>query len=86
MRNMVSLALAGLITKFFYSGPFALGNLFPEVFACKVPRSVMCLAATAVSIGFLISKYSLFYSCEWLLTSIHSQGFDRTTSLNSLPT
>jgi len=30
MRNMTSLALAGLITDFFYTGPSALGNLFPD--------------------------------------------------------
>lgn len=49
-RNMASLALAGLVTDFFYAGPSALGKLFPEVFAQEVPKPVVCLAATAVSI------------------------------------
>ena len=52
MRNMASLALAGLITNFFYTGPSVLGKLFPEVFAQEAPKSIVCLAATAVSICF----------------------------------
>jgi len=52
MRNMASPALAGLIVDFFYTGPSALGNLFPEVFAQEVPKSIVCLAATAVSLHF----------------------------------
>ncbi|KIM54419.1 hypothetical protein SCLCIDRAFT_136915 [Scleroderma citrinum Foug A] len=48
-RNMASPALAGLVLEFFYTGPSALASLFPEVFAQEVPRSVVCLAATAVS-------------------------------------
>ena len=49
---MASLALSGLITNFFYSGPSALAKLVLEVFAQEVPKSVVCLAATAVSICF----------------------------------
>ncbi|KIM61389.1 hypothetical protein SCLCIDRAFT_87285, partial [Scleroderma citrinum Foug A] len=47
-RNMALPALAGLVLEFFYTGPSALASLFPEVFAQEVPRSVVCLAATAV--------------------------------------
>ena len=47
--NMASPALAGLVIDFFYTGPSALGNLFPEVFAWEVPMAIVCLAATAVS-------------------------------------
>jgi len=52
MRNMASPALGGLIIDFFYTGPSALGNLFPEVFAREAPKSIVCLAATAVSTHF----------------------------------
>ena len=51
---MASPALAGLVLKFFYTGPSALASLFLEVFAQEVPRSVVCLAATVVSTGFLL--------------------------------
>ena len=46
---MASPALAGLILEFFYTGPSVLASRFPEVFAQEVPKSVVCLAATAVS-------------------------------------
>jgi len=49
---MVSPALGGLIIDFFYTGPSALGNLFLEVFAREAPKSIVCLAATAVSTHF----------------------------------
>jgi len=49
---MVSPVLAGLIVDFFYTGPSALGNLYPEAFAQEVPKSIVCLAATAVSLHF----------------------------------
>ena len=49
---MASPALAGLVTDFFYTGPSALGKLFPEVFAQEVPKPIVCLAATAVSVCF----------------------------------
>ena len=58
-RNMASPALAGLVTEFFYTGPSALVTLFPEVFAREVPKSVVCLVATAVSDHFLSTKCSL---------------------------
>ncbi|KIM63483.1 hypothetical protein SCLCIDRAFT_117031 [Scleroderma citrinum Foug A] len=48
-KNMASPALAGLILEFFYTGTSALASLFPEVFTQEVPKSVVCLAATAVS-------------------------------------
>ena len=47
---MAAPALAGLIVDFFYTGSTSLGTLFPEVFAREVPKSVVCLAATAVSV------------------------------------
>ncbi|KAF8549226.1 hypothetical protein OG21DRAFT_1488716 [Imleria badia] len=47
-RNMASPALASLIVEFFYTGPSALVNLFPEVFSQEVPKPVVCLAATAL--------------------------------------
>ena len=46
---MASPALAGLVIEFFYTGTLALATLFPEVFSEEVPKSVVCLAATAVS-------------------------------------
>ena len=46
---MASPALAGLVVDFFYTGPSGLANLFPEVFEREVPKSIVCLAATAVS-------------------------------------
>ena len=49
---MASPALAGLVNDFFYTGPSALGKLFPEVFAQEVPKPIVCLAATAVSVCF----------------------------------
>jgi len=52
---MASPALAGLILEFFYTGTSALAGLFPEVFAQEVPKSVVCLAATAVSTSFLLA-------------------------------
>ena len=52
---MASPALAGLILEFFYTGTSALASLFPEVFAQEVPKSVVCLAATAVSTSFLLA-------------------------------
>ena len=53
-RNMAAPPLAGLIMEFFYTGPSALGNLFPEVFAWEVPKPVVCLAATAVSVCLFV--------------------------------
>ncbi|KAI6041727.1 hypothetical protein EDC04DRAFT_2601509 [Pisolithus marmoratus] len=47
-RNMASPALAGLVVDFFYATPSVLGHLFLEVFAQEVPKSVVCLAATAL--------------------------------------
>ena len=58
-RNMASPALAGLVTEFFYTGSSALATLFPEVFAWEVPKSIVCLVATAVSDRFLSTKCSL---------------------------
>ena len=57
-RNMASPALENLVINFFYAGPSALGTLFPEIFAREVPRTVICLAATAVSPNFPLSNYS----------------------------
>lgn len=51
-RNMASPALAGLISEFFYTGPTTLGKLFPEAFAQEVPKPIVCLTATAVSVHF----------------------------------
>ena len=48
-KNMASPALAGLVVDFFYTRPSGLANLFPEVFEREVPKSIVCLAATAVS-------------------------------------
>ena len=48
-RNMASPALAGLVIEFFYTGTLALATLFLEVFSEEVPKSVVCLAVTAVS-------------------------------------
>ncbi|KIM65650.1 hypothetical protein SCLCIDRAFT_112427, partial [Scleroderma citrinum Foug A] len=56
-RNMASPALAGLVLEFFYTGPSALASLFPEVFAQEVPRSVVCLAATALRAA--IDEYTI---------------------------
>ena len=52
---MASPALAGLILEFFYTGNSALTSIFPEVFTQEVPKSVVCLAATAMSTGFLFN-------------------------------
>lgn len=56
---MASPALAGLIIEFFYTGSSALGNLFPEAFEHEVPKTVVCLAATAVSTPFMLRVCSL---------------------------
>ncbi|KAI5985592.1 hypothetical protein EDD15DRAFT_2373938 [Pisolithus albus] len=56
-RNMASPALAGLVVDFFYATPSALGNLFPEVFAWEVPKSVVCLAAMALRAA--IDEYAI---------------------------
>ncbi|KIM55800.1 hypothetical protein SCLCIDRAFT_133853, partial [Scleroderma citrinum Foug A] len=56
-KNMASQALAGLILEFFYTGTSALASLFPEVFAQEVPKSVVCLAATALRAA--IDKYMI---------------------------
>jgi len=45
---MASPALAGLIVEFFYTGSSALHALFPEMFSQEVPKTIVCLAATAV--------------------------------------
>jgi len=50
---MASPALAGLVIECFYTGPSALGKLFPDVFGQEAPKSAVCLAATVVSIFFL---------------------------------
>ena len=55
-KNMVSPALAGLVVDFFYTGPSGLANLFPEVFAREVPKSIVCLAAMAVSMDLFHIK------------------------------
>jgi hypothetical protein len=47
-NNLAHPALAGLIIDFFYTGPTAIGTLFPEVFVNEVPRTAVALAATAV--------------------------------------
>ena len=57
-RNMAAPPLAGLIMEFFYTGPSALGSLFPEVFAHEVPKPVDCLTATAVSLFYLFNIFS----------------------------
>jgi len=46
--NMASPALAGLIVEFFYTGSSVLCALFLEMFSREVPKTVVCLAATAV--------------------------------------
>ena len=77
---MASPALAGLILEFFYTGPSALASRFPEVFSQKVPKSVVCLAATAMSTSLWIDfVLMLFHSCELVSTSIQSQVSDKTT-------
>ena len=53
---MASPALAGLVVDFFYTGLSGLANLFPEVFAREVPKSIVCLAATAVSMDLFHIK------------------------------
>ena len=55
---MASLALENLVINFFYTGPPALATLFPEVFAREVPRTIVCLAATAVRLNFPLSNCS----------------------------
>ncbi|KAG6381469.1 hypothetical protein JVT61DRAFT_42 [Boletus reticuloceps] len=42
---MAARALATLINIFLYSGPTALGAIFPKVFSCEVPQVAVCLAA-----------------------------------------
>lgn len=51
-------ALSGLIIDFFYSGSNAMGSLFPEVFATKVPRATVVLTATAV-----VTFFEIILSC-----------------------
>ena len=55
---MASPALAGLIIESFYTGSSVLSNIFPEAFAHKAPKAAVCLAATAVSILFMLSGCS----------------------------
>ena len=55
---MASLALENLVINFFYAGPSVLATVFPEVFVREVPRTVVCLAATAVSLNFPLSNCS----------------------------
>ncbi|KIM70942.1 hypothetical protein SCLCIDRAFT_100670 [Scleroderma citrinum Foug A] len=57
-RNMASPALAGLILEFFHTGNSALTSIFPEVFTQEVPKSVVCLAATAMSTA-AIDEYTI---------------------------
>ena len=64
----MALALAGLIIDFFYTGSTSLGTLFPEVFAWKVPKSVVCFAATAVSVPVYCSGILIWY---FTVTSCH---------------
>ncbi|KAI6039468.1 hypothetical protein EDC04DRAFT_2895263 [Pisolithus marmoratus] len=56
-RNMASPALAGLVVDFFYATPSVLGHLFLEVFVQEVPKSVVCLAATALRAA--IDEYAI---------------------------
>ena len=55
---MASPALENLVINFFYAGPSALATVFPEVFVREVPRTVVCLATTAVSLNFPLSNCS----------------------------
>ena len=64
MNNLAHPALAGLVVDFFYTGPNAVGILFPEVFASEVPRAAIALAATAV----FSHPLTHMFSC----TDIHS--------------
>jgi len=48
-NNFAAPVLAALVCKFFYTGPAALGPVFPEVFEHEVPKVAVCLAATAVT-------------------------------------
>ena len=65
---MAAPALAGLIIDFFYTGSTSLGTLFPEVFAREVPKSVVCFAATAVSVPVYCSGILIWY---FTVTSCH---------------
>ena len=83
---MVSPALAGLILEFFYTGTSALAGLFPEVFTQEVPKSVVCLAATAVSTSFFTCFHTnaIFHSCKLLSTSIRSQESNKTAHSSTI--
>jgi hypothetical protein len=52
---MAAPALAALVVSFFYTGPSAVGVIFPEVFSREVPEVAVCLAATTVSVLFYLS-------------------------------
>jgi len=68
MRNIASPALAGLIVEFFYTRSSVLCTLFLEMFSREVPKTVVCLAATAV-------RSRLDRSCDWEKYGYDSQRF-----------
>ena len=47
-NNFAAPALAAVVIEFFYTGPSALGPVFPEIFTHEAPRVAICLAATVV--------------------------------------
>ncbi|KIM56652.1 hypothetical protein SCLCIDRAFT_132066, partial [Scleroderma citrinum Foug A] len=47
-RNMASPALASLNVEFFYTRSSALCALFLEMFSWEVPKTIVCLTATAL--------------------------------------
>ena len=53
-NNFAAPALAALVTEFFYTGPSALGPVFPEIFGREAPKVAVCLVATAVIFSFLL--------------------------------
>ncbi|KIM64571.1 hypothetical protein SCLCIDRAFT_23310 [Scleroderma citrinum Foug A] len=47
-NNFAAPALAALVVEFFYTGPSALGPVFPKVFGHEALKVAICLAATAL--------------------------------------
>ena len=54
MNNFAAPALAAVVIEFYYTGPLALGPVFPEIFGCEAPKVAVCLVATAVMFSSLL--------------------------------
>ena len=89
-NNFAAPALAALVCEFFYTGPAALGPVFPEVFGHEVLKVTVCLAATAVT--FLsyccLRVWFLLSSCSWelQLTNTTWMGLGRIATSNTRAT